>query len=80
MERVRLPKLPKLPFGSRRRAGRRGKRKGGGKATRPLAAVQGLKAWVKSQAVMLYGVEHNELWVHQGFCEVGQNLKTLEKP
>ena len=35
----------------------------------------GLKAWVKSQAVMLYGVEHDELWVHQGFCEVGAVLK-----
>lgn len=47
MERVRLPELP---FGNGKPGRRRGKRKRG--ATRPLKAVQGMKEWIKSQAVM----------------------------
>ena len=65
MERVRLPRVP---FGKAGAARGKGRRKKG--RTRPLRAVQHMKAWVKSQAVMLYGVEHDELWVHKGFCEV----------
>ena len=78
MERLRLPKLP---FAGQRRSQKRhrrhGAKRGGGKVTRPLAAVQGMKAWVKSQAVMLYGVEHDELWVHEGFCEVRRTPPVL---
>ena len=58
MEKVRLPKLP---FGKKSRGSRK---------TRPLKAVQGMKAWAKAQSVMLYGVEHDEIWVHEGFNEV----------
>ena len=64
MERVRLPKLP---FGKK-------KKKKGSRKTRPLKAVQGLKAWAKAQSVMLYGVEHDEIWVHEGFNEVTQRF------
>ncbi|EIE18845.1 alpha/beta-hydrolase [Coccomyxa subellipsoidea C-169] len=64
MERVRLPKLP---FGK--------KKKKGSRKTRPLKAVQGLKAWAKAQSVMLYGVEHDEIWVHEGFNEAYQSVK-----
>ena len=66
MESVRIPKLP---FG-------KGKGKGKGKSsrhTRPLKAVQGIKAWAKAQSVMLYGVEHDEVWVHEGFNEARSN-------
>lgn len=66
MEAVRLPKLP---FGN-------GRKKGG--ATRPLKAVQGMKQWAKAQSVMLYGVEHDEIWVHEGFNEV--RLLLSERP
>lgn len=59
MEKVQMPKLP---FGKKMK-------KGSGK-TRPLKAVQGMKAWAKAQSVMLYGVEHDEIWVHEGFNEV----------
>ncbi|KAK9918553.1 hypothetical protein WJX75_004940 [Coccomyxa subellipsoidea] len=64
MEKVRMPKLP---FGKKMK-------KGSGK-TRPLKAVQGIKAWAKAQSVMLYGVEHDEIWVHEGFNEAYQSVK-----
>ncbi|BDA48953.1 probable phospholipase A1 EG1, chloroplastic/mitochondrial at C-terminar half [Coccomyxa sp. Obi] len=67
MESVRIPKLP---FGKGKRKG-----KGRGKSSRPLKAVQGIKAWAKAQSVSLYGVEHDEIWVHEGFNEAYQSVK-----
>ncbi len=64
MESVRIPKLP---FGKEKGKGK-GKEKSS-RNTRPLKAVQGIKAWAKAQSVMLYGVEHDEIWVHEGFNE-----------
>ena len=65
-------RLPKLPFGNGRSVRGRGRHRK--KRTQPLRAVQHMKAWLKSQAVMLYGVEHDELWVHKGFCEVSVSM------
>lgn len=59
METIRMPKVPFVEKWS----GKSGK-------TRPLKMVQRLKEWARAQAIMLYAVEHDELWVHKGFNDV----------
>ena len=34
------------------------------------SAPQGLSGWAKAQMMMIYAVEHDEIWVHKGFLQV----------
>jgi hypothetical protein len=68
METIRLPKLPFGKGGSQR-----------GSHTRPLKAVQQMKEWAKAQTIMLYAVEHDEIWVHKGFNDVRPTTLALKQ-
>ena len=37
--------------------------------TRGRSAPKGLSGWAKAQMMMLYAVEHDEMWCHKGFLQ-----------
>lgn len=71
MERIQLPKVPFLGNGKKAGGDRK---KDGGRRTRPLKAVQRMREWARAQAIMLYAVEHDELWIHKGFHDVRASM------
>jgi len=38
--------------------------------TRGRKAPKGLSGWAKAQMMMIYAVEHDEMWCHKGFLQV----------
>ena len=45
--------------------------------TRGRSAPKGLSGWAKAQMMMLYAVEHDEMWCHKGFLQVPFTLYHL---
>ena len=40
------------------------------KKTGGRSAPQGLSGWAKAQMMMIYAIEHDEMWCHKGFLQV----------
>ena len=44
------------------------------KKTGGRSAPQGLSGWAKAQMMMIYAIEHDEMWCHKGFLQASKGL------
>lgn len=45
------------------------------KKTGGRSAPQGLSGWAKAQMMMIYAIEHDEMWCHKGFLQVASQVR-----
>lgn len=45
------------------------------KKTGGRSAPKGLSGWAKAQMMMIYAIEHDEMWCHKGFLQAGRQPK-----